>query len=139
MNKENLFYLCSIIEAISQKKQLHKNKVVDYIGDEGIKHIYDYADVFHCQPLEQSVDEISEIYHIPKGKDFSKGEMIDIWDSGEIYARLLIDISDSNNWINNIKEIYNSFICQYIDDINLPIYWQPRSYIKECYLANDIL
>lgn len=41
--------------------------------------------------------------------------MIDIWESGEIYARLLIDISNSNNWINKTKEIYNSFICQYIN------------------------
>lgn len=139
MNKNNLFYLCSLIESISQKTNLLKKEIVNYLKDNGIRHIYEFSDIYHCLPIEQSTDEIIEDYSIPSVETNSKKQLISIWDSGDIYARLILDLVDSDNWIDTLKEVYNSDICQYIDDSSLPIYWQPRSYIKECYLKNKIL
>ena len=56
-----------------------------------------------------------------------------------LYQRLIVDISDENTWINNLFDVYHSFITDYIDDERKPIYWQSRSYIKECYLQGEIL
>lgn len=139
MNKESLFYLCSVIESISQDNGIKKKEVVQYLGSKGIEHIYEYADVFHCLPLAQSTDEISQCYHIPKKSDKDDKKRIYVWDSGEVYSRLIEDISTPQNWVAKLQEVYQSWICDYLDDVNLPIYWQPRSYIKECYLQNKIL
>ncbi|MCD7808811.1 MAG: hypothetical protein LUH02_05655 [Erysipelotrichaceae bacterium] len=139
MNQNSLFYTCSLIESLSQTTGLQKSHVVDYLGQDGIQHIYDYADIFHCQSLEQSTYEIKELYHIPDANELSKTQTLEIWDSGEVYSRLIIDISEAVHWISKLIEVYKSWICEYIDDVSLPIYWQPRSYIKECYLQQKIL
>lgn len=139
MDQNSLFYTCSMIASVAKTTGLKKREVVKYIGTSGIQHIYKFADVFHCQSLEQSTDEIIEIYHIPHQDKESENNNLNVWDSGEVYQRLIEDISNEENWVDKLTEVYSSWLCEYLDDRNLPIYWQPRSYIKECYLQGKIL
>ena len=55
------------------------------------------------------------------------------------YQRLIVDTMNGNDWLSKMKEIYHSWICKYLDNDKKPIYWQPRSYIRECYLQQKIL
>lgn len=136
MDKNNLYYLCSVIESIAQKNNTTKKEVVQTLGDDGINHIYMFADTYHSLPIAQATDEIIIDFKIPTGNE--TGKKLYIWDSGSVYSRLIQDIS-TDNWIDSLKEVYNSWICEYIDDPKLPIYYQSRGYIKECYLEKEIL
>ena len=138
MNKNDIFYVCSLIESIARSTGLNKGQIIDTIGQQGIKHLYKYANVNHCLPIQQVTDEVMEQYHFNEKvnhHDYKNS----IWDVGKIYQRLIVDISDENTWINNLFDVYHSFITVYIDDERKPIYWQSRSYIKECYLQGEIL
>ena len=120
MNRNNLFYICSLLESISRKTGLKKKEIIDKIGLKQLKHLYNYADVNHCLPILQVTEEVIE-------------------SNGKVYQRLIIDISDDSNWFDKLIEVYHSWICDYLDNTELPIYWQPRSYIRECYLEKKIL
>lgn len=138
MNRNDIFYVCSLIESISRTTGLKKSQIVDSLGEKEIKHLYKFADVNHCLPIQQVTEEIIDRHHlksIPKQKEYKNS----IWDLGKVYQRLIVDISNENNWIEKMIEIYHSFISNYLDDENKPIYWQPRAYIKECYLQGKIL
>lgn len=138
MNKNNLFYLCSLLESISRQTGLKKQDIIDKIGLKQLKHLYNYADVNHCLPLKQVTEEVIENNHLIK-KAPNQEKNISVWDSGKVYQRLIVDISNEDNWFDRLVEVYHSWICDYLDNTDLPIYWQPRSYIKECYLQKKIL
>lgn len=138
MNKNDIFYVCSLIESISRTTGLNKSHIVDTLGEKEIKHLYKFADVNHCLPIQQVTEEVMNEYHL-KSTVKKKVYKNSIWDLGKVYQRLIVDVSDENNWINKMIEIYHSFICNYIDNEEKPIYWQPRSYIRECYLQGKIL
>ena len=50
-NNNDLFYTCSLIEYIGRTIQRSRREVVDKLGEKEIERIYDYADVFNCEPI----------------------------------------------------------------------------------------
>ena len=62
--KNDLFYVCSLIEFIARKTLNKRGVVVDALGLSGIKkQIYD-AEVNHCLSFEQVSDEVIEAYQV---------------------------------------------------------------------------
>ena len=47
----DLFYTCSLIEYIARKTKNKPSVITELIGGERISHIYEYADVFHCDNI----------------------------------------------------------------------------------------
>jgi hypothetical protein len=45
----------------------HRDIVVTAIGKEGISHIYDLADIYHCENIDKITEEFIQRYHIPFG------------------------------------------------------------------------
>ena len=41
--------------------------MTDYLGKDEINRIYDYADVFHCEPIEKVADEFIQENEISYG------------------------------------------------------------------------
>lgn len=123
-----------------QEQQVLKKEVIDYIGKKYINHLYKTAQVNHCLPIKQVTQELINRFNIPYNKiNERKATTPSIWDIGKVYYRLISDLSTVDNWLDKLFEVYNSWICDYIDDYQKPIYWQSRSYLKECYLENKIL
>lgn len=52
-NDNDLFFTCSLIEFIGRQQKLKRSDVVTYLGEEKVKRIYNYADVFHCDQLRR--------------------------------------------------------------------------------------
>ena len=59
-NNNALFCTCSLIEYIGRSIKRTRREVTDYLGKDRIKRIYEYADVFHCEPIEKTADEFIE-------------------------------------------------------------------------------
>ena len=141
-NNNALFFTCSLIEYIARITHNRRADVVDYLGD-NIRNIYKYADVFHCEPIEKVADDFIERNNVPTG-DYdnmktSKYEVPDYWDIGEVFERLIEDISDEKISADIIIEVFSSWLAEKILNFNSDLYYQPREYLAECYRAGKIL
>lgn len=138
-----LFYTCSLIEYIGRTKKKTRQSVTDELGKESIQRIYEYADVFHCEPIEKVANEFIDEYHIQDGNFDNVGDCCyrvpDYWDIGEVYERLVEDCFDDKEVLKGIWEVYHSWIDKHISDYNTDFYYQPRDYIAACYKNGEVL
>lgn len=66
-NNSALFFTCSLIEYIGRQQKQKRACVVKHMGKDTIKRIYNYADVFHCEPIEKTAGEFITRCNIPTG------------------------------------------------------------------------
>lgn len=143
-NNSNLFYTCSLIEYIGRKQKQKRKDVVHFLGRETIKRIYRYADIFHCEPIEKTADDFIQMCGIPVGDydnvDKARYEVPDYWTIGEVYERLIEDISEyeTDAIIGTIISVYNSWISDAISNYNTDFYYQSREYIFQCYVEGEV-
>ena len=109
-----------------------------YVGSEvvdgsKIQRIYDYSDVFHCEPIEKVAMEFIEEYQVQDGNydnvESCRYKVPDYWDIGEVYERLIEDCYADNEIMKGIWEVYHSWIDALISDYNTDFYYQSRDYI----------
>lgn len=133
-----------MIEYIGRQQKQSRSVVVKYLGKDIIKRIYNYADVFHCEPIEKTADEFITRCKIPMDSFDNvakcRYEVPDYWTIGEVYERLIEDIAgdDTDNIIDCIMDVYSSWIDDVISNYNTDFYYQSREYIFECYKEGKI-
>lgn len=143
-NNSALFYTCSLIEFIGRRQKLKRSELVRFLGNQAIERIYRYADVFHCEPIEKTADDFITNLNIPKGSFDNVAScrytVPDYWTIGEVYERLIEDISgdDEEHIIDRLIEVYTSWIDAAISNYNTDFYYQSREYISECYREGKI-
>ena len=143
-NNSALFYTCSLIEYIGRQQKQSRSVVVKYLGKDVIRRIYNYADVFHCEPIEKTADEFISRCNIPMDSfdnvEKCRYEVPDYWTIGEVYERLIEDIAgdDTDSIIDCIMDVYSSWIDDVISNYNTDFYYQSREYIFECYKEGKI-
>ncbi len=141
-NNSDLFFLCSLIEYIARRTKNRRSDVVNRLGDD-LSRIYEYADVFHCEPIEKVADDFMQKDAISEGNydNLSKRKYIipDYWDIGEVFARLIEDCYEEENIIKGIKEVYASWIAEKILNFNSDLYYQSREYLAVCYKEGKLL
>lgn len=141
-NDHALMFTCSLIEYIGRKQKLSRAAVVQGLKWENIARIYKYANVLHCEPILHVADEYIHLAKLGIG-DYDnvkkcKYEIPDYWTIGEVYERLIEDVSQSDP-VQTLFEVYASWISEAISNYNSDFFYQPRDYIKECYLAGEVL
>lgn len=142
-NTNHLFFTCSLIEYIGRRMKRTRKEVTDYLGKDRIARIYEYADVFHCEPIEKVAAEFIEESGITEGNFDNVKEcrysVPDYWDIGEVYERLIEDSYADEQIVDGIWEVYHSWIDAHISDYNTDFYYQPRDYIAACYKEGVVL
>ncbi len=146
MTDSNLFFLCSLIEFIGRQQKLTRKDVVSSLGQNTIKHVYEFADMLHCEPISKVADEFVNLCHIETGNFDNvascKYIVPSYWDIGKVYARLIQDITDVKenvSIIQTLNDVYNSWISNSISNFNSDFFYQPHDYIRECYLEGKVL
>ena len=143
--KDNdLFFVCSLIEYISRKTKNTKKYIVEKLGKEAIKKIYDLAEVYHCENMEKVSEELIQKYKIQNGTydilTECKYKTPTIWELGRIYQRLIIMVNNNEEeYIDTLLEVLSSWIIEKIDNYNSSMYYENPSYIYECYKQNKII
>lgn len=143
-NNSALFYTCSLIEYIGRERKLKRADVVRNLGENTIRRIYRFADVFHCEPIEKTADDFISHLNIPEGSFDNvaacRYTVPDHWSIGEVYERLIEDVSDDKEetLIHCLIEVYTSWIDDVISNYNTDFYYQSRDYIKECYREGTV-
>ena len=143
-NNSALFYTCSLIEFIGRRQKLKRSELVQFLGSKVVKRIYRYADVFHCEPIEKTADDFITNLNIPAGSFDNVAScrytVPDYWTIGEVYERLIEDISgdDEEHIIERLIEVYTSWIDAAISNYNTDFYYQSREYICLCYREGKV-
>lgn len=143
--KENdLFFTCSLIEYIGRKTKNTKKVIIDRLGKENIKKIYDLAEVYHSENIDKVSDEFIEKANIKNGNydiiSNCKYNLPTYWDIGKVYKRLIIMVNnDETKYIDTLIEVLSSWIIEKIDNYNSSMYYENPSYIYECYKEGKVL
>ena len=143
MTDSNLFFLCSLIEFIGRRQKLKRSDVVSSMGLKTLRHIYDYADVLHCEPIAKVADEYIDICKLGTGNFDNvaacRYTVPSYWDIGKVYSRLIQDIAERDRYIETLGEVYGSWISDSISNFNTDFFYQPHDYLRECYLEGEVL
>ena len=144
--KENdLFFTCSLIDYIARKTRNKRKDIVNALGKDTISKIYDLADIYHSDNIDNVADEFIAESGIVDGTFDNVAEcgysVPSYWDIGKVYKRLIRDISKSEqeDVIDTLIKVYNSFISDKIDDYNSSMYYENPAYLLECYLESRVI
>lgn len=141
-NNNSLFYTCSLIEFISRQTKNNRKDIIEYLGED-LERIYNYEDIFHCEPIEKVANDFIIRNNISTGKfdniSKCKYNIPDYWEIGEVFERLIEDIFDEKDVFIGIREVYSSWLAEKILNFNSDLYYQSRQYLAECYKAGKII
>ena len=144
--KENdLFFLCSLIEYIGRRTNNQRGLIVNALGKKELQHIYDYADVYHCENIDKVSDELIEKHQILEGHYDNIADaryaIPSHWDIGKVYQRLILDVAHAtgSDVIETLMVVYNSWITRKIDNYNSSMYYENPSYLFESYKEGAVL
>ena len=143
--KDNdLFFTCSLIEYIARKTKNTKKYVVEKLGEENIKKIYELAEVYHCENIDKVSDEFIESTGIETGiydkVSECKYSVPTHWDIGKVYKRLIISINDNrDDYVKTLQIALKSWIIEKIDNYNSSMYYENPDYIYQCYVEGKVL
>ena len=70
VKKDDLFYVCSLIEFTGRKTKNRRKVIVNALGEQGIAKQLQDAPVNHCLSFDQVSEELINAYHIKAG-DFA--------------------------------------------------------------------
>ncbi|MBU3131956.1 hypothetical protein KPL40_05785 [Clostridium gasigenes] len=144
VQKNNLFYVCSLIEFLGRKTKNTRGTIVQTLGKKEIERQLEIAEVNHCLSFEQVSDEIIEYFNIEEGHFDSVGlckyNVPSFQAIGKEYQRLIIDVSsEKSNIVDMIYEVFQSFISEEISDFNSSVYYSSPEYLKHSYLEGKLL
>lgn len=132
----------SQLDAIGRVTKNHRKDVVSALGTNGVKAILDSADVFHCQSFEQSADEICELFPVPEGTYDTVSnchyKVPSYTDIGKVYQRIIFDCT-STPGVQDVIDVFSSFISDDISDFNTATYYCNPSYLYHSYKAGKLL
>ena len=86
----DIFFVCSLIDYISRKTLNTRRDVVDALGRKGIEKMYELADIYHSDNIEDVSDQFIAAAGILKGTFDNVGEcgysIPSHWDIGKVYT-----------------------------------------------------
>lgn len=141
--KNDFFYVCSLIEYIARQTKNKRKVIVGALGKKGIeKQLYD-AEVNHCLSFEQVSDEVIAQYKITEG-DFDtitkcKYTIPGFMDIGKLYSIMIEDCAENGREVEELINIFSSFISDKISDFRTDVYYQNPSYLECSYKAGYLL
>lgn len=140
--KNNIYYVCSLIEYIARKTHNHRKNVIEHFSKEDIQWQLQAADVNHCLPFEQVSDEVIEDYQIKSGtyepEVLSRYSIPSFMAIGAVYQRLVLSTS-ADDPAQGIINVFSSFITDEISDYNSSTYYMSPDYLRCSYLAGELL
>ena len=132
----DLYFVCYMIERVARKIHQRNRYVVCQMGTDALFHELSLAQVSHSLNPEQVEAEWIEKYSLEKG-DFDVTDVDPEYtdkvpsttEMGKVYARLIESLDNEDNLPKTIVSVYNSPVCDIIDDYNTGAYYEP-SYVQ---------
>lgn len=141
--KDDVYYVCSLIEFIARKTKNHRQDVIRYFSKKDVQRQLRLAEVNHCLSFEQVSDELIEEYGIKNG-DFDtvkecRYEVPSATSIGMLYQELVLSTMKDEDASQGIIDIFSSFITDEISDFDSSVYYTNPDYLRCCYLSGEML
>lgn len=142
--KNDLFYVCSLIEFLGRKTKNKRAEIVKILGKKELQRQMELAEVNHSLTFERVSDELIEYFNIPEGSFDSIGlckyAVSSFQAIGKEYQRLIIDVcSDQEDIVDCMYKVFSSFISDEISDFNSSVYYSNPEYLKYSFLEGKLL
>ncbi|WP_294355195.1 hypothetical protein [uncultured Clostridium sp.] len=142
--KNDLFYVCSLIEFLGRKTKNHRSDIVKLLGIKELNRQLDLAEVNHCISFDEVADELIDYYNIKDGEFDSvklcKYTIPTYLSIGKEYQRLILDvIKEGEDVISVLYDVFTSFISDEISNFNSSVYYSSPQYLKYSYLEGKLL
>ncbi|MDO4512401.1 MAG: hypothetical protein Q4B72_00025 [Lachnospiraceae bacterium] len=141
IQKNDLYFICYMIERVARKLHQRNSYVVNRIGKENLYHLISVANVLHAENPVAVEDEWIEEYSLEEGDcDVTRidTELVSKIPSptqmGKVYQRLILDTAlPQEDEVDGIIRVYNNTICDVIDNYNCSAYYEPSYVIARAY------
>lgn len=141
--KNDFFYVCSLIEFIARRTQNERGVITEAIGKSGIEKLLHDAEVNHCLSFEQVSDEVIDKYGIPTGNFDTitkcRYTIPNFMDIGKLYSIMIEDCAKQGKEVDELMNIFSSFISERISDFQTGVYYQNPSYLECSYKEGYLL
>ena len=141
--KDDIYYVCSLLEYISRKTRNHRQDVIRYFSIADIERQLRITSVNHCLSFEQVSDEIIDEFGIKEGQFDTvkecKYEVPSVTSIGMLYQDLVLSTMKDENAAKGIIDVFSSFITDEISDFNSSVYYTNPDYLRCCYLEGRML
>ena len=141
--KDDIFYVCSLLEYIARKTKNRRADLMAYFMKSDIERMVRLAEVNHCLSFEQVSDEVIEEYDIKNGNYDTVAECKYTVPSaqaiGRVYQELIYNCSTNEDYVQTLQAVFRSFISDEISDFNSNVYYSNPDYLKWSYLEGELL
>lgn len=141
--RNDYFYVCALIEYIARETLNHRGDIVSAIGRKGVEKLLHDAEVDHCLSFEQVGDEVISYYKIKNGNfdtiSACKYSVPSFLDIGKLYSIMIEDCAKPGNEVQELINIFNSFISDEISSFNSDLYYQNPDYLEGSYREEKLL
>jgi len=144
--KDNIYYVCSLIEFVGRQTKNTNSDIVKMIGKKELAWQLEIADTSHCLSFEEVGDELIEKCQIMIGNFDSVGnceyDVPNHISIGGVYSDLIIDLIEVNNDLQPhevMYDVFTSFISAEISDFNASTFYENPSFIYHSYLNGELL
>lgn len=141
--RNDYFYVCALIEYIARETLNHRGDIVSAIGRKGVEKLLHDAEVDHCLSFEQVGDEVISYYKIKNGNfdtiSACKYSVPSFLDIGKLYSIMIEDFAKPGNEVQELINIFNSFISDEISNFNSDLYYQNPDYLEWSYREGKLL
>ena len=143
--KNDLLYVCSLIEFVGRMTKNRNADIVKRIGKEELTRQIKVAELNHCLTFEQVASEMVEDFEIPTGNFDSvakcKYTVPSVIPIGSVYTDLILDIQASSHReiVDIMYDVFISFMSDEISNFNASTYYKNPSYLYHSYIAGELL
>lgn len=139
--EDDLYFICYMIECVARNLHQRNRYVANTIGKDELYHLISCANVLHCENPKKVEEEWIENYKLDRSNfditDVDK-ELVDRiptpLDMGAVYQRLISDtLDEEEDYVDGIIRVYNSEICDTIDNYNCSAFYEPSYVIARAY------
>ncbi|MCM1160558.1 MAG: hypothetical protein NC412_04970 [Roseburia sp.] len=145
ITKNDLFFICYMVERVARKIHQPNAYVIDAIGYENLVREISLAEALHCENPEKIEDDWIDNYKLKSGtfhiEEVNK-ELVNKIPSatqiGKVYSRLILQtLEEGEDFIQGMIKVYHSEIAPIIDDYNTSAYYEPSYILKKAYYAGN--
>ena len=141
ISKNDLYFMCYMVERVARKLKQHNAYVVNMIGEEELRRLISLACVLHSvNPLQVEADWLNE-YNLQQDDfditavDKNLCETIPPATAiGKVYMRLILaTLQPEEDYVQGMLRVYNNSICEVLDNYNSSAYYEPSYVIARAY------
>ena len=140
----DIFFVCSLIEHIGRATKNRRADVVSALGKDTLARYLELADVYHCEPIENTASDLIEKRGIIQGCfDNTAGNfnVPAVFDIAKVYKRLIVSVSENSNTtpVDALIDVYASWISDKISDYGCSMYYENPEYLYLSYIEGEPL